>query len=94
MSGVVRLTPCLVFLGLGFFTSTLNTLLTKADKLSNNKARNQRTRIAKQLGVPPEDLIATSAVTAAGVQEVRRLVGDCYEAVKSLHFNDRDKDAK
>lgn len=68
-------------------------LLTKADKLSNNKIRNQRVRIARHLGLSLEDLIVTSAVTATGVREVRRMIGERYEAAKNLHFNDRDKDA-
>jgi GTP-binding protein len=47
-------------------------LLTKADKLSNNELAKSRIDIAKELAVDPQMLIACSAVTKKGIEEVRR----------------------
>jgi GTP-binding protein len=47
-------------------------LLTKADKLSNNLLVKGRSEIAKELAIDPHLLIATSAVTNKGIEEVRR----------------------
>ena len=47
-------------------------VLTKADKLSNNELAKSRTNIAKELAVDPHRLIASSAVTNKGIEEVRR----------------------
>lgn len=47
-------------------------LLTKADKLSNNQLVLQRKRIAEELTADEADLIAVSAVTNKGIEEVRR----------------------
>jgi GTP-binding protein EngB required for normal cell division len=47
-------------------------LLTKADKLSNNQLVLQRKRIAAELIADEADLIAVSAVTNKGIEEVRR----------------------
>jgi GTP-binding protein len=47
-------------------------LLTKSDKLSNNELAKQRSLIAKELEVEPSDLIAVSAVTKKGIDQVRR----------------------
>jgi GTP-binding protein len=55
-------------------------LLTKADKLSNNKVINQHTRIAGSLGLDKSDLIATSAVNAKGMKEVWNLIKTAFEA--------------
>ena len=47
-------------------------VLTKADKLSNNELAQGRRAIAKELAIDPHLLIATSAVTKKGIEEVRR----------------------
>lgn len=47
-------------------------LLTKSDKLSNNQLVLQRKRIAEELAADEADLIAVSAVTNKGIEEVRR----------------------
>jgi GTP-binding protein len=47
-------------------------LLTKADKLSKNQLAARRSEIAKELAVDPQMLIACSAVTKQGIEEVRR----------------------
>jgi len=55
-------------------------LLTKADKLSNNKVINQHSRIAGALGLDKSELIATSAVNAKGIKDVWRLIKSAFEA--------------
>ena len=47
-------------------------VLTKSDKLSNNELAKQRSVIASVLEVGPSDLIAASAMTKKGVDQVRR----------------------
>lgn len=47
-------------------------LLTKTDKLSNNQLIKQRQLIAAELEVDEAELIAVSAVTKKGIEEVRR----------------------
>jgi GTP-binding protein len=47
-------------------------LLTKTDKLSNNQLMKQRQLIAAELETDEADLIAVSAVTKKGIEEVRR----------------------
>ena len=47
-------------------------VLTKSDKLSNNALAKQRSLIAKELEVEPSALIAFSAVTKQGIDQVRR----------------------
>ena len=47
-------------------------LMTKADKLSKNQLAARRSEIAKELAVDPQMLIACSAVTKQGIEEVRR----------------------
>ena len=47
-------------------------MLTKSDKLSNNELAKQRSLIADELKVDPSDLIAFSAVTKKGIDQVRR----------------------
>ncbi len=47
-------------------------VLTKSDKLSNNELAKQRSLIARELQVDPSDLIAASAVTKKGIDQVRR----------------------
>jgi GTP-binding protein len=47
-------------------------VLTKSDKLSNAQLAKQRAAIAKELELPVTDLIAFSAVTKKGIDEVRR----------------------
>lgn len=49
-------------------------LLTKSDKLSNNGIAKQRLAIAGALAVDPEILIACSAETKRGIEEVRRAI--------------------
>ena len=50
--------------------------LTKADKLSRNKATQQKARLAKGLGVDPQNMILTSAETGLGIDELRRRIED------------------
>jgi len=47
-------------------------LMTKSDKLSRNQLAKQKTVIADEMGILPEDLIAVSAVTKQGIDDVRR----------------------
>ena len=47
-------------------------LLTKSDKLSNNQLTGQRKLIASELKADQADLIAVSAVTRKGIEDVRR----------------------
>jgi GTP-binding protein len=49
-------------------------VLTKSDKLSNNELAKQRALIAGQVGVDPAELIAFSAVTKRGIDDVRRAI--------------------
>lgn len=46
-------------------------VLTKCDKLSNNKRNNQKRAIAKALGLEPADLFESSAQTGRGLEELR-----------------------
>lgn len=50
--------------------------LTKADKLSRNKAAQQKARLAKELGMDPKQMILTSAETGLGIDELRRRIED------------------
>ncbi len=47
-------------------------VLTKSDKLSNQQLLKSRTAIAKELDVDPSQLIAASAVTKKGIDQIRR----------------------
>jgi GTP-binding protein len=47
-------------------------LLTKSDKLSNNQLLKSKAVIAKELQVTEDRLIASSAVTKTGIEDVRR----------------------
>lgn len=47
-------------------------VLTKTDKLSNNELIKSRIEIAEELEVDPEKLIAASAVTKKGIDQIRR----------------------
>lgn len=47
-------------------------VLTKTDKLSNQQLLKNRQSIAKELEVDPSNLIAASAVTKKGIEEIRR----------------------
>lgn len=47
-------------------------VLTKSDKLSNNQLATQRREIARTLDVDDTQLIAASAVTKKGIDEIRR----------------------
>ena len=47
-------------------------VLTKADKLSNNQLAKARKDVAEELAIDPQALIASSAVTKKGIEEVRR----------------------
>jgi GTP-binding protein len=47
-------------------------LLTKSDKLSNNQLLKSKAAIAKELQITEDRLIASSAVTKTGIEEVRR----------------------
>ncbi len=48
--------------------------LTKADKLSRPKRAQQATAIRKQLNVPAEDIIVTSAEDGTGIAELKRVI--------------------
>lgn len=50
--------------------------LTKADKLSRAKQDQQRNRLAKQFGLPREQLIVTSAQTGQGIADLKRRIED------------------
>jgi GTP-binding protein len=47
-------------------------VLTKSDKLSNQQLLKSRTAIARDLDVDPSQLIAASAVTKKGIDQIRR----------------------
>jgi GTP-binding protein len=47
-------------------------VLTKTDKLSNNELAASRRAIAKELEIGESDLIAASAVTKKGMEQIRR----------------------
>lgn len=49
-------------------------VLTKSDKLSNNQLVKAQQTIANELKVDPDFLIAASAVTKTGIDEVRRQI--------------------
>ena len=52
--------------------------LTKSDKLSRAKQQRQMALLSKQLGVPREQMIVTSAETGLGIDELRRRIeGAC-----------------
>ena len=51
-------------------------VLTKADKLSKNKQNAQLATLARQLAVPREELIVTSAQTGAGIDALKRRIED------------------
>jgi GTP-binding protein len=57
-------------------------LLTKADKLSNNKIFVQRKLISKELGMASEDLIPTSAVSARGIRDVWSEINQAHEVTR------------
>lgn len=48
--------------------------LTKADKLSRNKQQHQLAVLSKQLDVPREQMVVTSAETGLGIDEIRRRI--------------------
>lgn len=50
--------------------------LTKADKLSRPKQQKQMALLSKQLGVPRDQMIVTSAETGLGIDELRRRIED------------------
>ena len=55
-------------------------VLTKADKLGSNKMRSQRAAIARQLGIPASQIIATSSAKGTGIDELRARIADaCLE---------------
>lgn len=47
-------------------------VLTKSDKLSNNQLIRSSSEIARELDVDPAELIAASAVTKKGIDQIRR----------------------
>ena len=47
-------------------------VLTKSDKLSSNELAKNKTAIARELGVPETSMIASSAETKRGIDDVRR----------------------
>ena len=47
-------------------------VLTKSDKLSNNQLAGSKTSIAREIGVDPATIIASSVVTGKGIEEARR----------------------
>lgn len=50
--------------------------LTKADKLSRNQRQKQAAAIRKQLNVPPEEIIMTSAEDGTGIDELKRVIAE------------------
>ena len=50
--------------------------LTKADKLSRNKQVQQQARLAKQFGLPREQLLITSAQTGLGIDDLKHRIED------------------
>ncbi len=50
--------------------------LTKADKLSRPKQQKQMALLSKQLGVPKDQMVVTSAETGLGIDEIRRRIED------------------
>ncbi len=50
--------------------------LTKADKLSRPKRAQQAAAIRKQLNVPAEDIIVTSAEDGTGIAELKRVIAE------------------
>lgn len=50
--------------------------LTKADKLSRPKQQKQVALLSKQLGVPRDHMVVTSAETGLGIDELRRRIED------------------
>ena len=63
-------------------------LLTKADKLSNNKAFNQRAHIAKNLALPKTDLIPTSAIKNTGLNDIWACINEAYQLSKNPFTED------
>lgn len=53
-------------------------LLTKADKLSKNKVLNHKRNIVKQLGITPDQAIATSAQSGLGIQDAWQEIEKAY----------------
>jgi selenocysteine-specific translation elongation factor len=47
-------------------------VLTKTDKLSNNQLATSRRAIARELKIDDAELIAASAVTKKGIEQIRR----------------------
>ena len=58
-------------------------LLTKGDKLSRNKVQAQRAAISRLLQVDKNDLIATSAVSGLGIDEIRTEIEQAYQISKT-----------
>lgn len=59
-------------------------LLTKADKLSNNKVASRHAAISKFLGVERTSLIPSSAVTARGIREIWSHINKAYDETSKL----------
>jgi len=58
-------------------------LLTKADKLSNNKVFNQRTHIAQDLALAKSELITTSAIDNTGIKDIWTCINQAYQSSKN-----------
>jgi len=63
-------------------------ILTKADKLSRNKANRQQSQIARALATSRESLIATSAMSGAGLDHVWRQINEAFEQSKNREIKD------
>ena len=50
--------------------------LTKADKLSRGKRAQQAAAVRRQLNVPAEDIIVTSAEDGTGIDELKRVIAE------------------
>ena len=50
--------------------------MTKADKLSRGKAQQQRSAIAKQLGLKADQFIITSSENGTGMDELKRRIAE------------------
>ncbi|MDJ0835155.1 MAG: ribosome biogenesis GTP-binding protein YihA/YsxC [Acidobacteriota bacterium] len=64
-------------------------ILTKADKLSNNKIINQQTRIAKELDLDRSELVATSATSGRGMKDVWQIIAGSFDG----NWNQSTKEA-
>lgn len=65
-------------------------ILTKADKLSRNKALQQQRAIAKQVDMAVSDLLVTSSQTGGGMREIWAFLNQAFEETKSRINQQKD----